>query len=284
MFQVPKKDSDEMHYIIDYRPLNKVTKRDVTPLPNLAQCIEDLQGMEVYSKFDIRWGYNNIRIREEDQWKATFKTRRGLYEPRVMFFGMSNSPAAFQRFMNHILEPWYQKYGWKKGKNYMDDIGIATLALEIDLHVNMVNDLFDILAAHGLHLKLSKSVFMQPQMDFLGMRINKDGVTIDPAKIAGITDWPEEIHNLKGVRAILGVIGYHHMFIPRFSFIAAPLTRLTGKDVPFEWTEECHKAVRDLKKAVTSAPVLIQPDTSKQFELEVDASGIATRAVKVQWP
>ena len=156
-----------------------------------------------------------------------------------MFFGMSNSPAAFQRFMNHILEPWYQKYGRKKGKNYMDDIGIATLASEINLHVNMVDDLFDILAAHGLHLKLSKSIFMQPQMDFLGMRINKDGVTIDPAKIAGITDWPEEIHNLKGVRAILGIIGYHRMFIPRFSFIAAPLTRLTGKDVPFEWTEEC---------------------------------------------
>ena len=164
----------------------------------------------------------------------------------------------------------------------MDDIGIATLTSEIDLHVNMVDDLFDILAAHRLHLKLSKSVFMQPQMDFLGMRINKDGVTIDPAKIAGITDWPEEIHNLKGVRTILGVIGYHRMFIPRFSFIAAPLTRLTGKDVPFEWTEECRQAVRDLKKAVTSAPVLIRPDTSKQFELEVDASGIATGAILYQ--
>ena len=95
-FQVSKKDSDEMHYIINYQPLNKVTKRDITPLPNLAQCIEDLQGMEVYSKFNIRWGYNNIRIREEDQWKAAFKTCHGLYKPRVMFFSMSNSPAAFQ--------------------------------------------------------------------------------------------------------------------------------------------------------------------------------------------
>ena len=143
----------------------------------------------------------------------------------------------------------------------------------------MVDNLFDILAAHRLHLKLSKSVFMQPQMDFLGMRINKDGITIDPAKIAGIIDWPEAIHNLKGVRTILGIIGYHRMFIPRFSFIAAPLTQLTSKDVPFEWTEECHQVVCDLKKAVTSAPVLIQLDISKQFELEVDASGIATGAI-----
>src|SRR5438445_12631341 len=119
-------------------------------------------------------------------------------------------------------------------------------------------------------------------MDFLGVRINKDGVSIDPAKISGIADWPEELHTVKQVCAILGVCGYHHMHIPRFSFIAAPLTRLTGKDTPFEWTDKCRQAVRDLKKAVTSAPVLIRPDTSKQFELEVNASAIATGAVLYQ--
>ena len=281
-FQVPKKDSDEKHYIIDYRPLNKVTKRDVTPLPNLAQCIEDLQGMELFSKFDIRWGYNNIRICKEDQWKAAFKTRRGLFEPRVMFFGMSNSPAAFQRFMNYILEPWYKKHGRKKGKNYMDDIGIAMKLLEWALHEEMIDDLFDILAEHRLHLKLSKSVFMQSQMDFLGVCINKDGVTIDPAKIAGITEWLEEITTVKGIRAILGVCGYHRMFIPRFSFIAAPLFRLTHKDVPFVWDEDCRQAVRNLKKAVTTAPVLVRPDPTRQFELEVDASAIATGAILYQ--
>jgi hypothetical protein len=180
------------------------------------------------------------------------------------------------------LEPWYQKYGHKKGKNYMDDIGIATLASERDLHIAMTNDLFDILAEHGLHLKLSKSIFIQPHMDFLGMRISKDGVTIDPAKIAGITEWPEEITTVKGVCAVLGVIGYLCMFIPRFSFLAAPLTRLTGKDIPFEWTDKCCQAVRDLKKAVTTAPVLVCPDPSKQFELEVDASGIATGGILYQ--
>ena len=95
-FMEPKKDSDEKRYIIDYRPLNAVTRKDVTPLPNLAQCIEDLQGMELFSKFNMRWGYNNIQIREEDQWKGAFKTRRELFEPKVMFFGMCNSPTAFQ--------------------------------------------------------------------------------------------------------------------------------------------------------------------------------------------
>jgi hypothetical protein len=118
-------------------------------------------------------------------------------EPKVMFFGMSNSPGTFQRFMNHILEPWYVKYGQKKGKNYMDDIGIATLSSERDLHIAMIHDLFDILTEHGLHLKLSKSTFMQPQMNFLGVCISKDGVTVDPAKIAGLKEWPRHLKNLR---------------------------------------------------------------------------------------
>jgi len=95
-FSVPKKDSKETQYIINYRPLNAVAHKDVTPLPNLAQCIQDLQGMEVFSKFDIRWGYNNIWIKEGDKWKGAFKTCHSLYEPKVMFFGMSNSLASFQ--------------------------------------------------------------------------------------------------------------------------------------------------------------------------------------------
>jgi hypothetical protein len=164
---VPKKDSNKMRYIIDYHPLNAVTRKDVTPLPNLMQCIEDLQGMELFSKFDVRWGYNNIQIHETDQWKSTFKTHRGLYEAKVMFFGMCNLPTAFQQFMNAILEPWYQKWGRKREKNYMDDIGISTSLADKATHIEMVHDLFNILATHGLHLKLSKSIFLQLQMDFL---------------------------------------------------------------------------------------------------------------------
>ena len=114
-------------------------------------------------------------------------------EPKVMFFGMSNSPGTFQRFMNCILEPLYRKYGRKKAKNYMDDIGVGTKLSELDLHLAIVHDLFDILAEHGLHLKLSKSVFLQPEMDFLGVRISKHGATIDPAKVAGLRDWPRNL-------------------------------------------------------------------------------------------
>jgi len=261
-FSVPKKDSKETRYIIDYRPLNAVTRKDVTPLPNLAQCIQDLQGMEVFSKFDIRWGYNNIRIKEGDEWKGAFKTRQGLYEPKVMFFGMSNSPASFQRFMNGILEELYKHFK-RKGihnireifKNYMDNCGIGTLLKDLTLHIEIIHFLFDLLAKHGLHLKLSKSVFLQPQMDFLGVRISKEGVTIDPAKVAGLSDYPRDILNLRQAREFLGVAGYHRMFCKNFSIIAAPITKLTGKDVPFEWGLAQREAQDKIITLITNSPV-----------------------------
>jgi hypothetical protein len=99
--------------------------------------------------------------------------------------------------MNAILEPWYQKWGCKCGKNYIDNIGISTLLADKAIHIKMIHDLFNILAAHGLHLKLSKSVFLQPQMDFLGVRISKDGITVDPAKVAGLRGYPRVLYNLK---------------------------------------------------------------------------------------
>ena len=96
----------------------------------------------------------------------------------------------------------------------MDNIGIGTLLKDTKKHIMMIHDLFDILAKHGLHLKLSKSTFMQPQIDFLGVRISKDSVTIDPAKVAGLGEWPREIKNVKGACSFIGVVGYHHMFVP----------------------------------------------------------------------
>ena len=151
-FMVPKKDSKEKRYIIDYHPLNAVTRKDITPLPNLKQCIENLQGMELFSKFNIRWGYNNICICKGDQWKVVFKTCQGLFKPKVMFFGMSNLPASFQWFMNGILEELYEHFE-KKGvleiwhilQNYMDDCGIGTLLKDLKLHVEIIYFPFDLL-------------------------------------------------------------------------------------------------------------------------------------------
>ena len=195
---------------------------------------------------------------------------------------MCNSLATFQRFMNAILEPWYQKWGRKRGKNYMDDIGIATKLAEIDIHIAMIHHLFQILKEHGLHLKLSKSTFLQPQMNFLGMHISKEGVTVDPAKIARLHNYPRELHTLKQARGFLGCAGYHRMFCKDFSIIATPITQLTKKDVPFEWGPEQKHAQETIIQRITNVPVLVQPDPTRQFELETDASLIGTGAVLYQ--
>ena len=165
--------------------------------------------------------------------------------------------------MNSILEELY-KYFERKGihnireifKNYMDDCSIGTLLKDLVLHIKIIHFLFDLLAKHGLYLKLSKSVFLQPQMDFLGVRISKEGVTINLAKVAGLHDYPYEILNLRQARGFLGVAGYHRMFCKNFLIIAAPITKLTGKDVPFEWGPAQHKAQNKIIMFITSSPVL----------------------------
>jgi len=187
-----------------------------------------LQGLEIFSKFDIRWGYNNIRIREGNKWKGAFKTQRELFEPKVMFFGMSNLPASFQRFVNNkIMEAVYRKFGAKGQqclKNYMDDFRLRTTLKDLDFHIEIINFLFNLLVEHSLHLKLSKSIFMQPQMDFLGVQILKYSAAINLAKIAGIAEYPCNILNLRQARGFLGVTGYHRMFVKNFSIITAPIT------------------------------------------------------------
>ena len=191
--------------------------------------------------------------------------------------------------MNSILEELYKHFK-RKGiyniqqifKNYIDDCSIGTLCKGLATHVEIIHFLFDLLAKHGLHLKLSKSVFLQPQMDFLGVRISKDGVTINPAKVAGLCDYPCDILNLRQARGFLGVAGYHRMFCKNFSIIATPITKLTGKDVPFEWGPAQHEAQDKIIMLITNAPVLVKPDPSRQFKLEVNASQIGTGAILYQ--
>ena len=203
-----------------------------------------------------------------------------------MFFWMSNSPASFQRFVNNkIMEVIYRKFGAKGRqclKNYMDNFGLGTMLTDLDFHIKIIHFLFDLLAEHGLHLKLSKSIFMQPQMYFLGVQISKHGATINPAKIAGIAEYPRNLINLRQARGFLGVTGYHRMFVKNFSIIAAPITRLTGKDIPFKWGPEQQVAQEEIIHLIMHPPVLVKPDPSRQFELEVDASQIGTGAILYQ--
>ena len=267
--------------IQDYRKLNQHTIQNKYPLPLIPELISQVKDANIFSKFDICWGYNNIRIKEGDQHKAAFKTKYGLYEPNVMFFGLTNSPAMFQAMMDHILQPWADKWALEdvKGSWYMDDVLVASRNKK--KHQQATHELLEILAANDLFLKPEKCVWEQPRVDYLGL-ILEEGVTrMDPAKIAGIANWPTPT-TVKQVRSFLGFCNFYRPFIYQFSHIARPLNELSRKDTPWTWGGRQQEAFETLRKRITSEPVLKQPQLEQQFEVEVDTSGYAIGAVLMQ--
>jgi len=283
IFFIPKKDGEELRMVIDYRKLNDITKKDFYPLPNLRTELEKLSQYKLFSKFDVRAGYNNIRIKDEDQYKAAFKTPLGTFIPTVMTFGFCNAPSIFQRAMNRDLELLKQKYP-NNFANYMDDVAIGTNASPEgrNLHKQIVHEFLDTLEQHSYFLKASKCEFEKEEMEFLGFRVGGGTVRIDPSKLGGIANWPRELKSVKEVRQILGVLGYQRAFIQDYARLAKPLNDLLKKGVKFIWTEECTTALNALIKQITEDPVLVAPNSDEPFELETDASAYAVGAVLFQ--
>ena len=159
-FFIKKKDG-KLRPVQDYRNLNKWMVRNQYPLPLITSLIQDLGGAHIFSKLDVRWGYNNVRIKEGDEYKAAFKTRRGLYEPMVMFFGLTNSPATFQAMMNSLYHDTITKHEAFGTfiRIYMDDIAIATRTPSLEAHIAVVTDVLTVACDNSLYFKLSKCVF-----------------------------------------------------------------------------------------------------------------------------
>jgi hypothetical protein len=254
-----KKKDGTYQPLFDYRKLNAITVKDVSPLPRIDTIIEDIAGMIKFSAFDLWEGYYNLHVNEQSEDLLAFKTTIGLYAPTVMPFGPTNCPAAMQRFMNHIFAPLYAKYNhWFK--NYMDDCLIATSPGEDNLHQEITVAFFTILRENNLFLKLAKCIFAVPEVNFLGLRLIQKGVTLDLRKVSAIRDWPQTPRNLKELRSLLGVLGYQCPFIPNFTKIAHPVTALLKANAEFIWMDECRKAIDLLVDVVTSSPVLVAPD------------------------
>ena len=286
VFFVGKKDSQELRPVMNYREINKWTVWDNNPLPNINTALENLKGGKLFSKFDLRWGYKNIRIKPEDQHKAAFKTTFGVYVSNVTYFGLTNAPPAFQRAMQRDLRPLLQKYPKECG-NYLDDIWIVTNDDKdgTELHRKIMEELLKILKEKSYFLKLSKSVFEAPKIDLLGWRVGNGAVQIDPDKIAGLTKWPTELKNESEVRSTMGLIGYHRWHIQGFVHIAQPIIETLKKknnQEGFKWSNECTKVLEVLIKMVTSDPILKCLDPEKPFELVVDASAFAIGVVLQQ--
>ena len=240
-FFVPKKDGT-LRPCQDYHYLNSHTVRNAYPLPLIPELIDDMKDSTLFTKFDIRWGYNNIRLREEDQWKATFITPLGLFEPTVMFFGFSNAPPMFQAFMNHICTDMIAE---KWLKVYMDDMGIHTKD-DLTLHHERTRRVLQCLREHGLTVKLSKTVFDAPKTEFLGLIIGQGKVEMDKKKLEAIKKWKPPT-TVKGIRSFTGFANFYRKFIPNFSNIVAPLNLLTRKNELWKWTPLQQTAFDELK-------------------------------------
>ena len=275
-FLIKKKDG-KYRPVQDYRQLNKWTVPNKYPLPLITELVHDLAGRKLFSKFDIRWGYNNVRIKKGDEWKAAFKTSAGLFEPTVMFFGLTNSPATFQTMMDDIFQEEIAQ-GWLR--IYMDDAIIATENDEQD-HSEKVHRFLDKLAKHDLYLKPEKCKFHQSEVEYLGVIIGHGNVKMDPVKVEGIAQWPIP-KTVKDVRSFLGFCNFYRAFIPSFSHVARPLNDLTKKARQWTWNGREQQAFDKLKTICSSYPVLRTPDWSRQFILETDASGFALGAVLMQ--
>ena len=259
---VQKKDGT-LRMCIDYRALNALTVRNRYPLPNIADLLDRFSGATVFSSLDLASGYHQIRINEEDVPKTAFTTPFGHYEFKVLSFGLTNAPATFQAVMNQMFGHLHNFC-----VVYLDDILIFSKTPEE--HEQHLETILQILEREGLYAKLKKCDFNKPELLYLGHIIGRDGIKVDPAKISCIADWPVPA-NVHDLRSFLGLANYFRRFVKAYSIMAAPMTKLTGKNAKWEWTEECQQAFDRLKHNLVHSPVLISPDTSQPFEVVTDA-------------
>jgi len=223
-----KKKDGTFRMCIDYRELNKLTVKNRYPLPRIDDLFDQLQGSSFYSKIDLRSGYHQLKVREEDIPKTAFRTRYGHYEFQVMPFGLTNAPAVFMDLMNRVCKPYLDKFVIV----FIDDILIYSKSKED--HEEHLRTILELLKKEQLYAKFSKCDFWIRRVQFLGHVIDSQGLQVDPAKIEAVKDWatpksPTEI------RQFLGLAGYYRRFIEGFSKIAKSLTKLTQKNQKYEW-------------------------------------------------
>nr|GEY64117.1 putative reverse transcriptase domain-containing protein [Tanacetum cinerariifolium] len=232
---------------IDYRELNKLTVKNRYSLPRIDDLLDQLQGSSVYSKIDLRSGYHQLRVREEDVPETAFKTRYGHYRFQVMPFGLTNAPAVFMDLMNRVCKPYLEKFVIV----FINDI--LTYSKDEKEHEEHLKAILELLKEEELYAKFSKCEFWIPKVQFLGHVIDNQGLA-----------------------------RYYRRFIEGFSKIAKPMTKLTQKKVKFEWGDKQEAAFQLLKQKLCSAPILALPEGSEYFIVYSDASNKGSGAVLMQ--
>jgi hypothetical protein len=263
---IEKKDGTQQ-MCVDYRSLNKVTIKNKYTLPWIEDLFDQMKGASVFSKIDLRSGCHQLRIRESDILKIAFHTRYGLYEYIVMSFRLTNAPAYFMYLMNKVFMEYLDKFVVV----FIDDILVYPKTKEE--HEKHLRLILEKLRANQLYAKFSKCEFWLTQVAFLGHVIFARGVSVDRGKVRDVLIGSRLYFLvISEICSFLELAGCYRRFIQDFSKLAKPMTRLLEKGKVFQWTQDWQSSFEELKKRLTTTPVLVVTDLSKKFDIYCDAS------------
>ena len=261
---VKKKDGN-WRLCIDYRKLNSVTKKDAHPLPRIEDIFDTLAGSKFFTTLDLAMGYHQVEMHPNDKEKTAFSTPFGLFQYRVMPFGLATAPATFMRLMTIVFSGLL----YSTCLAYLDDIII--FGRTFTEHLERLDLALRRLENANLKLKPSKCSFGQRSVTFLGHIISDKGISTDPEKLKRIQTWPQP-RNQGDMRTFLGYASYYRKFIKGFAQIVAPLNRLLQKEEAYKWSADCDTAFEAIKQAFSDTVTLSHPNFKKTFIVDTDAS------------
>jgi len=273
---VGKKDGSKRP-VIDYRRLNDVTVRDSYPLPRIDQIMDQVRGSKIFSKFDMKSGYNQIRVKPGKEWLTAFVTSQGVFQMNVMTFGFMNAPPVFQRFVDDHI---YRKPELVNNLvGYLDDANIHSP--NIEEHTQTVRHFLQRCRETGVTLNAKKCEFHKEQIDFLGMELSDKGFEMERVKVEAIREW-QPPRTVRQVCEFTGFCNFYRRFVKNFAEVARPLHDLIRKEQRWEWGPRQQHAFQTLKDIICAALVLIHPDPDERFRVETDASNYAYGAILSQ--
>lgn len=271
-----RKSNGKIRVCLDSRRINAMTVKDAYPMQNMQDIFHRLGRAKFYSIIDLKDAYFQIPLKEESRNYTAFRTSQGLFRFVVCPFGLTNAPFTMCRLMDKVIGFDLQPHVFV----YLDDIVVATETLED--HLRLLRIVADRLKRAGLTVSLEKSRFCRKQVMYLGYLLTERGVSIDQSRIQPILNYVRP-KSVKDIRRLMGLAGFYQKFIEGYSRITAPITDLLKKEKKkFTWSDEAEQAFNELKAVLTSAPVLGNPDFSKPFTIESDASDNAVGAALVQ--
>lgn len=271
-----QKGDNSWRFVVDFRKVNSVSKRPAYPLPFIHEILDQLGQTKYLSSLDIRSAYWQVKLEEKSkQYTAFTVPGKGHFQFKRLPFGLHGAPGTFQSLVDKL-------FGDLKPQIfcYLDDIIVTTS--DFESHIHLLEEVFRRLKNAGITLKQEKCKFCRDELEYLGFRVSRDGLSANPNKVKAIVDMPVP-KSARDVKRIIGMLSWYRRFISNFSTIVAPLTKLTRKNVPFRWNSECDEAFKQVKSILISSPILSCPSWEHPFILQTDASTVGLGAVLTQF-